>query len=107
MTELNSTELNYAIESRNSKFLWNKVTKDLNIESTIVKLLEDNLEENPNNHEYGEYLFIYLFGSALKLEGSSFPDQGSKPRPCCEIRESSPPDCQWMPFSIQHCKKDP
>ena len=45
MTELNSTELNYAIESRNSKFLWNKVTKDLNIESTIVKLLEDNLEE--------------------------------------------------------------
>ena len=45
MTELNSTELNYAIESRNSKFIWNKVTKDLNIESTIVKLLEDNLEE--------------------------------------------------------------
>ena len=45
VTELNSTELNYAIESRNSKFLWNKVTKDLNIESTIVKLLEDNLEE--------------------------------------------------------------
>ena len=45
MTELNSTELNYAIESRNSKFLWNKVTKDLNIESTIVKLIEDNLEE--------------------------------------------------------------
>ena len=53
-----------------------------------VKILEDNLGENPKNHEYGECLFIYLFGSALKLEGSLLTDQGSKPCPCCEIRKS-------------------
>ena len=41
-----------------------------------VNILEDNLGENPNNHEYGECLSIYLFGSASKLEGSLFPDRG-------------------------------